>query len=198
MNILNYLNAFEVMRTKTVEFKKDSTIYKEDEKCDSIGIIESGTVEIATYLENGVKIVFNTLESGEMFGSNLVFSSQPIYKGNVVATSNCKICFIHKDDLKVIFAENEDFLVRFLNIQSDFTKNLNYRIKLLSMSSAKDRVMFAVESAKNNIIHLTTVNDFADNLGLTREATSRTLAKLVDEGLITYDNRTIKKKKRVK
>lgn len=193
MNIMNNLNAFELMRTKMVDFKKGDTIFREDEKCDSIGIIENGSVEISTYLESGEKIVYNTLGNGEMFGTNLIFSSQPIYKGNVVALEDSKIHIIRKDDLKVLLLENEKFLIQYLNIQSDFTKKLNFKIKLLSMDSARDRIMFALANSKNGTIRIQTVSDFGESLGLTREATSRTISKLSNEGIISYENKILKK-----
>lgn len=191
MNIINCLNSFELLRTKTVEYKKDSILFDEDEKCELIGIIESGQVEISTYLSNGEKVIYNTLNIGDIFGANLVFSSEPYYKGSVVATSDCRVRIIGKNDLKIILQQNDKFLENFLQIQSNFTKKLNYKIKLLSMNSAVDRVMFAISSQKNKELRFKSVTALADSLGLTREATSRTISKLEKEGKILLKNKII-------
>ena len=194
MNILNCLTKEELSKIKTIKISKNSTLFYEEEKCDSIGIIESGKVEISTFLSNGEKVIYNTLLPGEIFGSNLIFSTEPFYKGNVVTLTDSIIKIISEKDLKVLLKNNEKFLVNYLKFQSDFTKKLNSKIKLLSMDSAKDRMIFALENNKNNTIHFKTVNDLADYLGLSREATSRTITKLVNEGIITYKNKTISKK----
>lgn len=194
MNILNYLTKEELSKIKTIEISKNSTLFFEEEKCDSIGIIESGKIEISTFLSNGEKVIYNTLLPGEIFGSNLIFSTDPFYKGNVVALTDSKIKIINENVLKKLLKNNEKFLINYLKFQSDFAKKLNTKIKLLSMDSAKDRMIFALENNKNNAIHFKTVNDLADYLGLSREATSRTITKLVNEGIITYKNKTISKK----
>ena len=195
MNIINYLTKEQLKRTKILRFKKGTTIFQEEEKCDSIGIIQKGRVEIFTYLINGEKVVYNSINEGEFFGSNLIFSSHPFYKGNVVAMVDSTICIIEKEELKAILSKNEEFLVRYLNAQSDFTKRLNFRIKLLSISSARERILFALENNPNKTIEFKTVSELGDYLGLTRESTSRAITKLVDDNLIEYKDKKIALKK---
>ena len=56
MNIINYLTKAQLNKTKMVQFKKGTTLFQEEEKCDSIGIIISGQVEVFTYLISGEKL----------------------------------------------------------------------------------------------------------------------------------------------
>ena len=184
MNIINYLTKAQLNKTKMVQIKKGTTLFQEEEKCDSIGIIINGQIEVFTYLI-----------SGEMFGSNLVFSSHPYYRGNVVALTDCSVCIIDKDTLKNLLSQNEQFLEHYLNSQSDFTKRLNFKIKMLSIPSAKDRLLFALENNPNNTIHFKTVTALAEYLGLARETTSRAITFLLNERLVKYSNKTITLKK---
>ena len=195
MNIINYLTKAQLNKTKMVQYKKGTILFQEEEKCDSIGIIISGQVEVFTYLISGEKVIYNSLSGGEMFGSNLVFSSHPYYRGTVVALTDCNVCIIDKDTLKRLLSQNEEFLERYLNSQSDFTKRLNFKIKMLSIPSAKDRLLFALENSKNNTLHFKTVTALAEYLGLARETTSRTITFLLNERLVKYTNKTITLKK---
>lgn len=190
MNIINLLTKDEFKRAKIIEKDEGSVLFNEEEKCDSIGIIDSGEVEISTYLSNGQKVIYNTLRSGEIFGSNLIFSSSPFYKGNVITVSRTRLYLIKKDDLKMLLQNNPQFLECYLKMQSDFTKKLNYRIKLLSMDSARERILFALES-EGKRLKIKSITLFAESLHLTREATSRMLSKLGKEGLIEYSNDVI-------
>lgn len=195
MNIIDLLTSEQLNKTKLIKITKDYILFNEDEKCDSIGIIEEGKVEISTYLSNGEKIIYNSLNKGEMFGANLVFSSEPFYRGNVISTVDSSIRIISKNDLKKILMENEHFLEKFLEMQSNFTKSLNFKIKMLSMNSAKDRVIYLLENSKNEEIHYKSIVSLAETLGLTREATSRAITKLKKDGTIVHLNKTLRKKK---
>ena len=195
MNIINYLTKAQLNKTKMVQFKKGTTLFQEEEKCDSIGIIISGQVEVFTYLISGEKVIYNSLSSGEMFGSNLVFSSHPYYRGTVVALTDCNVCIIDKNTLKTLLSQNEEFIEHYLNSQSDFTKRLNFKIKMLSIPSAKDRLLFALENSKNNTLRFKTVTALAEYLGLARETTSRAITFLLNERLVKYTNKTITLKK---
>ena len=195
MNIINYLTKAQLNKTKMVQIKKGTTLFQEEEKCDSIGIIINGQIEVFTYLISGEKVIYNSLNSGEMFGSNLVFSSHPFYRDNVVAMTDCSVCIIDKDTLKTLLSQNEEFLEHYLNSQSDFTKRLNFKIKMLSIPSAKDRLLFALENSKNYTLHFKTVTALAEYLGLARETTSRVITFLLNERLVKYSNKTITLKK---
>ena len=186
MNILNTLTKEEVFDTKLIKIKSGYVLFREEEKCDSIGIIEKGKIEISTYLSNGEKIVYNTLKTGEIFGGNLIFSSDPFFKGNVVAIDDCEIRLISKYTLKKLFSQNEKFLECYLQIQSNFTKKLNSKIKMLSMNSAQDRILFMLECANSSEIKFKSITSLAENLGLSRESVSRTISKMVKENAIIY------------
>lgn len=195
MNILDLLTDFEKIRTKTLSYNAGDYIFNSDEKCDSIGIVESGRVQISSPEVNGHSTVYHTLKQGEMIGIFLVFSSEPFYRVNTIALTDCKVTFIHRDDLKIILQQNEKFLETFLRLQSNFATILNYRTTLFSINSAVERVMFALAHQKNNEIKYHSVVELAESLGLTREATSRTIYKLKKEGKVLLNNKVISLKK---
>ena len=66
---------------------------------------------------------------------------------------------------------------------------------MLSISSAKDRLLFALENSKNYTLHFKTVTALAEYLGLARETTSRAITFLLNERLVKYSNKTITLKK---
>ena len=90
---------------------------------------------------------------------------------------------ISKDNLTTILQSNKDFLLQYLNIQSNFGKKLNSTIKMLSFTSAEERFMFYLHE-QNDEIKFHSVTDLADILHLKRETLSRLLAKLEKENVI--------------
>ena len=108
--ILNVLSKKERQLVKGFQIVKGSTIYHEGDVCESIGIIISGKVDIVSYSFAGKEMLINSLKAGEIFGNNLLFSSTPIYKGNVIAKEKCVIAFINKENLINLLQNNREFL----------------------------------------------------------------------------------------
>lgn len=163
--------------------KKGEILFHEDEICEYVGIIRKGNIHIISYLPDGKEIIYNTLKDNEIFGNNLIFSSDRRYKGNIVAKSDCEIVLIRKDDLLDIIETNRAFLLEYLNIQSDFSKKLNNTIKLLSISDAKERFLFYMYSHQNKVKY-ESVTELSKRLFLKRETLSRILSRLEKDGVI--------------
>ena len=126
-----------------------------------------------------------------MFGNNLIFSSSPYYRGDVICVEDSEIVFATKDQMLKILKENDEFLEAFLAKQADFSKQLNLQIKLLSISSAKDRVLYYLTFNKG-VLKFKSITELANMLFLARETLSRTLTNLADEGIVQIKNKTIK------
>ena len=182
-NILSLLTKEEKKFLEIKSVDRGTYLFREGELCSKISIVVSGGVKIVSTHYSGNEVVFNVLENGEMFGNNLIFSDAPIYKGDVIATKYSTIVSIKKEHLEKILQSNKDFLIAYLNIQSNFGKKLNSTIKMLSMSSAEDRFMFYLHENKDEIYYHT-ITDLADILNLKRETLSRLLTKLEKENVI--------------
>ena len=191
-NILSLLTKEEqkLLEVKTVD--KGTYLFREGELCSKVSIVVSGGVKIVSTHYSGNEVVFNTLENGEMFGNNLIFSDNPFYKGDVITTKDSTIVSIAKEYLENILSSNKKFLIAYLNIQSNFGKKLNSTIKMLSMSSAEDRFMFYLRENKDEVTYHT-ITELAEILNLKRETLSRLLTKLEKENIIRRSPHKISK-----
>lgn len=190
MNIIDSLKPSQLKHIEIKDLKKDSTLFRENELCSSIGIVLKGTVSIVTYLENGDEIIYNTLKTNEIFGNNLIFSSKPYYKGNIITNEDCVIALIQKDYLLTLLKNNETFVIEYLKIQSNFTQVLNNKIKLLSMDSAEERFYFYMHE-NHNKIEYASIKSLAKELYLERETLSRLLSKLIKQKKIIKEDKNI-------
>ena len=136
------------------------------------------------------EVVYNVLRPGQMFGNNLIFSSDSKYRGDVIAETDSEIYFVNKSNLLAIMKKDDEFLAKYLATQSDFSKTLNFKIKLLTISSASDRLIYYL-TFNNNKIGYKTITKLANELYLTREALSRTIRKLIDNKIIKMDKKNI-------
>ena len=188
-NIINLINKHkELIEIK--RFKANETLFLENDVCKSVGVVKNGEISIKSYFSNGKEVTYNTLKEGQLFGNNLIFSSNPKYRGDVVALANSEIYFISKENLLKLLKDDEEFLIAYLTEQSDFSKTLNLKIKLLTISSAEDRLLYYLTFNKNRIV-FKSITKLANELYLTRESMSRTIKKLRDNKTILVDHKTI-------
>ena len=188
--IYELLTKEELKRCQIIHPKKDEILFTEGERCINVGILERGEIRITSFLEDGSEIVYNVISPGMIFGNNLLFSSDPIYRGDVIAASNSKVILIKQNILLDILQENREFMIAYLNQQSNFGKELNLKLKLLTFKNAIDRVNYYL-SVNYNRVYYKTISDLAKNLGLTREVLSRTLHKMQKDGLILIRDKKI-------
>ena len=182
-NILSLLTKEEQNLLEVKSLNKGQVLFREGELCSKVSIVVSGQVKISSMNYSGREVIFNVCENGDMFGNNLIFSDNPHYKGDVIAIKDSVIVSIKRENLESILQSNKQFLISYLNIQSNFGKKLNSTIKLLSFSSAEDRLLFFLKENNSNIKYHS-VTDLADLLHLKRETLSRLLTKLEKENVI--------------
>ena len=182
-NILSTLSKDEQKLLEIKSLNRGEFLFREREICTKIAIVVSGQIKISSMNYSGSEVIFNVLEKGEMFGNNLIFSDDPKYKGDVVTLKDSVIVLIKKDNLENILQSNKEFLLMYLNIQSNFGKKLNSTIKMLSFASAEERFNYYLHESKGEI-EFRTVTELADILHLKRETLSRVLTKLEKENAI--------------
>lgn len=191
MNILGTLTKDQQSKLRILSFKKNEKIFKEGEECSFVCLVIEGEISIVSdkYLSDGV--IFNKVNQSELFGNNLIFSSNPKYKGDVIANKDTTLCFFDKKTLIYLLQNNIEFLLQYLRKQSDFGKNLNNNIKLLSINDASKRLLFYLR-INNGTIKYRNVTTFSKELYLSREALSRTLSKLEKENIIQRGKHSIR------
>lgn len=190
MNILNTLKPAQSKQIKIIHLKKDVVLYRENDRCDHIGVVIKGQVSIVSYLNNGNMVIYNTINENEIFGNNLIFSSEPFYKGNIITNVNSEIAIISKNLLIKLLKTNDAFMIEYFAAQSNFTKVLNNKIKLLSIDSAEERFLFYMHENKNKIL-IKSISDLANELFLQRETLSRLLSKLQKQNKIKREDKII-------
>lgn len=191
-NLLDALTKEEKVRLKIVHITKESILFSEGEICEYVGLVFRGELKIVSYLEDGKEIIYNTIKEGQMFGNNLIFSSNPVYRGDVVANKEAYLYLISKEKLINLLKTNEEFLLAYLKTQSDFGKDLNLNIKLLTLNNAKERVLYFLKTNGDKIKYKT-ITELAKRIFLTREVLSRTLHELERDQIISIKDKIITK-----
>lgn len=180
------INIMEV-----ISLPSKKILFKENEICKKVGIILSGELNIVSYSFKGNEIAYAKLKSGDIFGDHLIFSTNPRYKGNVIARTKSTIGFITKDNFIKLLSSNPSLLEEYLKKEAENTLNLNNQIKILSFDNALEKLMFYL-SINDNEIKYQSVSSLARTLNLRRETLSRLLSELIRKKVIYKDDYIIK------
>lgn len=191
MNILNYLSEDEKKLLQYKELSRGEILFRESDECRKIGIVLKGELIIASYLEDGNRIIYSHLKEDDIFGNNLLFSSSPYYKGDVIAIKDSRIALIEKEDLMRLLMSDASFMNEYLRLQSDAGIRLNLRIRLLSIASAKERLLYYLYE-NGNVVSFSSISALAEDLSLSRETLSRLLSSLTKEKRIIKDKKKIR------
>lgn len=187
----NLLSTEEKEKTLIVDLKKNQLLFHENEICQYVALVISGQIEIKSYDLSGKEIVYNTINAGGIFANNLLFSNDKSYKGNVIATVDTSLALIDEQNLIAILMSNEAFLRKYLTVQAQSMKQLNFMMKLLSFDSARDRFLYYLEY-HHKMITVYSITKLSKELFLTRETLSRLISSLVKEGIIIKEKQLIK------
>ena len=191
MKLLTYLSEKEKKELTAKKLQKNEVLFREGQRCREIGIVLHGSLIITSFLENGTQIIYNTLEQNDMFGNNLLFSSDPFYKGDVLAAENSEVLLIREEELLGLMSDDPLFLKEYLKIQSDTGKDLHFQIRLLSIDSAQERLFYYLHEHSGRI-RFTSVSALSKQLFLSRETLSRLLSKLTKEKRIIKEDDVIR------
>ena len=182
MKLFELLTKEDIKLSRLLKYKKEQILFNEDDECLYVGIVIKGEIKIASFTLSGQEIVYNVVKEGQMFGNNLIFSNYPHFRGTVIASSDGELILISKENLLKILQSNLSFLEAYLSSQAEFSKRLNNTIKLLSLSSAEERLLYYLK--QNNPLKIKSISSLSESLYLSREATSRLVSKMVREGKI--------------
>lgn len=186
MQILRSLSDAQLERFQKITFQKGEILHQEGDICIKISFVIKGSIRIASYSLNGNEIVYNQIQSGGMFGNNLAFASDNQYRGNVIASSDGYLLQIDKSLLLKLLQENEEFLFDYLQVESDFVKKLNSKMKLMSFPLAEERLDYLFY-LQGNEIAFSSISNLAKELFLSREVLSRLIHKEEKNGKLKIE-----------
>ena len=175
MNIIDKLTGIDNIRI--TDLTDGQILFHEGDICRQIGVVLEGEIVIASQDTNGREIIYNHLYQDGIFGNNLLFSSDPFYKGDVISAGKSRVAIIDKDVLIYHLQHDSAFLQDYLRVQSDTGKALNFRIRLLLLNNAEERLMYLLNENGGSVT-FSSVSSLARQLNLSREAVSRLIHQM--------------------
>ncbi len=190
-HLLNFIG------TNLEEYSKNETVFLEDDKCNSIGIVISGAIELQTIFPSGKVITHLELTPADVFGEGLLFSSKNLYPINIQSKQASKILFIKKDNLMHGLLHHPILIQNFLMLLSDKLFYMNSKVKLLSLSTLRKKIALYLltqykETGKLTFEIKLNRKRLSEHLAVERPSLSRELIKMKEDGLIDFEQSSFK------
>jgi len=191
---IEYLFTKDLYEIKN--YKKNSVIYFQNEKCTSFDVILKGTILVQRIDSKGNALTISDFTIGDVLGGNLLFSHKNFYPMTILSKTDTTILHIKKDLVLKFCQLDINFLNNFLISISDKTLILTDKIKALSMKTIRqcivDFLIYESYSQNSNTVKLElTKKELAEKFGIQRPSLSRELNKMRSDGLIEYDAHSI-------
>jgi len=192
-DLSNFLN----MSNYTIKkYPEGNVVVTEGSKCEELGILLEGLLEVQTFYSSGKLLTFSQLRPVEIFGEAILFSKMNKFPATIGAIKDSKIMFIKKEDLISCLTNCHKFMENFLELLSNKLLILNKKVKMLSLESIRKKIEnFLMEEYKkqgSNIIKVSlSRKEMAEHMGIQRPSLSRELIKMREAGIIDFNREVI-------
>lgn len=178
------------------KYSKNEVIHLQGEKCGCLEIILVGAVYIQQIDASGDLLTLCTMLAGDSIGENLLFSCNNAFPMTMTAKCETEIMQIDKELILTLCQTSESFLKSFLQSMSDKTLILAGKIKILSMKTIRQYIveLLLCEHHLQQSMQIrlnVSKKELAEKLGVQRPSLSRELNKMREDGLITFDAKSI-------
>lgn len=179
---------------KKETFGKDTTIFFQDDRSDSLYIVVSGAVKVFQTADDGQERVLNTLGPGEIFGELglLDASGRSASVGTLEPT---EVVTITNDDLRALVKSSPEVLWKIVEALCERVRQLSTETLDLSFRDVPYRILRVLIQATNKHGQLTDAGTLvsidaktlAGAVNCGADQAMRVLKRLNDRGLLRVD-----------
>ena len=198
INDKNILKLKRILKANTVTYNKNVNILSNVNEDDFIAIVDSGSVQLEFNDYDGNKIIMETLEQGEVFGT--LTSSIVNEEVSCITKEKTQITYIEYNEITNDEIIRTDFYIIFIKnlikLLSEQVSSKNKRIELLTKKTTRDKLLEYFKIISQNKGNKTftvpiTFTQLAEYLSVDRSAMTREIGYLKEEGFIKTKGRKI-------
>jgi len=175
------------LKIKTKIFKKGEWIAQQGDVVNALYILSKGSVKAEMISESGTVLNIETIHAPNPLAPAFLFAENNQFPVDVVAQEDVELILISKDSIVKQLASNADFLQGFMMFNSNRVHFLSERLKLFSAKTIKGKLAQYILARTNNMCFAMNMNQtrLAEYFGVTRPSLSRSIAEMIDEGIIS-------------
>jgi CRP/FNR family transcriptional regulator len=172
------------------EYQRGDVLFWEDDPCDGLHIIETGSAKIYRLSPQGRQYIVRILQEGDTFGEVPAFDGgmNPV---NVDALETCRVWVIQSEKLRSLVAANPVFAQKVLQNFGEMLRNLVRMVSEMAFYQVTHRLARLISEYPEEPRPHWTQEQLAAQLGTVREVVARSLKELERSGAIRIEDRRI-------
>lgn len=208
INMLTMLPLFRSVRREEVEkifselriiettFRKDEILALQDEVCNRLIILLSGSVKAEMSDPSGKVVKVEDIYAPNPLAILFLFGEENRFPVQVTARENTTALIISKPSVLKLLSMNEIILRNYLDISANFASQLSKKLHFMSFRTIRQKLAMYIlnlsKEVKNDIIELDrTKIALAEYFGVSRQSLERELTNMQNDGLIKTDKKKI-------
>lgn len=188
----------DILRKVAVKktFPKNTILFSEGDRTDSLYLISSGKVKVTMNDEEGKEIVLSILGPHEYFGEMALMDGEP-RSAYVVTRETTNVLIISRGDFRNVLSSNSNIAFNIIKGLLKRLREADKKIESLALNDVYGRIArlfvnFARPVDQKLVIEeKLTHQDIANMVGSSREMVSRILKELSIGDYITIDKKNI-------
>ena len=172
------------------EYQRGDVLFWEDDPCDGLHIIESGSAKIYRLSPQGRQYIVRILQEGDTFAEVPAFDggTNPV---NVDALETCRVWVIDSEKLRALIAAHPVFAQQVLKNFGEMLRNLVRMVSEMAFYQVTHRLARLISEYPEEPRPHWTQEQLAAQLGTVREVVARSLKELERSGAIRIEDRRI-------
>lgn len=182
---------------KIEHYTKNDVFALAGDKVNYLMIVLEGELIARMVSESGKYIQIDKIDSGRIIAPAMLFATDNVFPVNVIPDVETRVLFMHKNNFLRAMHQNEKLLYNFIRIVSDINRFLSTKIHSLSLKTIRGKLgeyLLHEEQRQGEnlkvILHMTK-QELADKFAVARQALSRSMSELEEEGIIQIEGRQI-------
>lgn len=194
-----FIETWILPQTRIQEYPKGAILLHPQQELTSCSIVAAGTLHIAHIASDGEIRIMDSLESGQLYGADLMCTRSRLSPYHVMAVQPCTLL---RFPISMVLEpgslpepQRQTILSELLTIIAHENMRKDYRLAILSQKGLRDRLMtyLTMQATKRGTATFTIPFNreaLASFLCVNRSALSHEIALMKDEGIITCRKNT--------
>ena len=200
ITLKNKEKLFKIFRASTVKFTKGLNIIDYMDRTNSIGILDSGSIDIIQTDYDGNETLIDKLVTNDIFGST-IYSIVLSDECSIITKENTIVTFIDYREIENTEFIKSDFYITFvqnlLTIIFEQMSLKNKRIDILTKKTIRNKLLtyfkqLSKEQGSKSITLPFNLSTLARYISVDRSAMIRELKYLKEEGIIDQKTKKIR------
>lgn len=191
------IGIFGELNIKNSYFKKGDVLAMQDEPCNRLIILLSGSVKGEMIDPSGKVVKVEDIYAPSPLAILFLFGKENLFPVQATAREDVSALVIPKQSVLRMLGMNEVLLKNYLDISADFASRLSKKLHFMSFRTIRQKLAMYIldlsgKANKANVVELDrTKSALAEYFGVSRQSLERELTNMEKDGLITSDRKEI-------